>query len=70
MQFSLGPILYYWPKAEVEAFYQAAADSQADVIYLGETVCAKRRELKPRVGLGLLVSWCNRVNKWCSRPWR
>ncbi|ODP97864.1 MULTISPECIES: U32 family peptidase [Salinivibrio] len=53
MQFSLGPILYYWPKAEVEAFYQAAADSQADVIYLGETVCAKRRELKTKDWIGL-----------------
>lgn len=53
MQFSLGPILYYWPKSEVEAFYQAAADSQADVIYLGETVCAKRRELKTKDWIGL-----------------
>lgn len=46
MQFSLGPLLFYWPKADTEAFYHAAADSQADIIYLGETVCSKRRELK------------------------
>ncbi|MFM1693075.1 U32 family peptidase [Aeromonas salmonicida] len=46
MQFSLGPLLFYWPKADTQAFYQAAADSQADIIYLGETVCSKRRELK------------------------
>ncbi|MBP6384838.1 MAG: U32 family peptidase, partial [Aeromonas sp.] len=43
MQFSLGPLLFYWPKADTQAFYQAAADSQADIIYLGETVCSKRR---------------------------
>ncbi|MGY3884727.1 U32 family peptidase [Aeromonas aquatica] len=46
MQFSLGPILFYWPKADTQAFYEAATHSQADIIYLGETVCSKRRELK------------------------
>ncbi|MGL4249633.1 MAG: U32 family peptidase [Aeromonas sp.] len=46
MKFSLGPLLFYWPKADTEAFYHAAADSEADIIYLGETVCGKRRELK------------------------
>ncbi|MFM5587933.1 U32 family peptidase [Aeromonas rivipollensis] len=46
MQFSLGPLLFYWPKADTQAFYEAAAQSQADIIYLGETVCSKRRELK------------------------
>ena len=46
MKYSLGAILYYWPKAEVDAFYQAAASSSADVIYLGENVCTKRREMK------------------------
>ncbi|WHF37817.1 U32 family peptidase [Aeromonas salmonicida] len=46
MQFSLGPLLFYWPKADTQAFYDAAAQSRADIIYLGETVCSKRRELK------------------------
>ncbi|MBP0601795.1 U32 family peptidase [Aeromonas sanarellii] len=46
MKFSLGPLLFYWPKADTQAFYEAAAQSQADIIYLGETVCSKRRELK------------------------
>lgn len=45
MQYALGPILYYWPKADTEAFYQAAQNSSADIIYLGENVCSKRREL-------------------------
>ena len=39
-------MLYYWPKAEMEQFYLAAINSQAEIIYLGETVCSKRRELK------------------------
>ncbi|WP_086983170.1 U32 family peptidase [Vibrio aphrogenes] len=46
-QYSLGPILYFWPKQDVEAFYQQAKHSQADIIYLGEAVCSKRREMKP-----------------------
>ncbi|HCH00690.1 MAG TPA: U32 family peptidase [Vibrio sp.] len=47
LQYSLGPILYFWPKADVESFYQQAKNSQADIIYLGEAVCSKRREMKP-----------------------
>lgn len=46
MKFSLGPIVYFWPKAQVFEFYQQAAESAVDVVYLGETVCAKRRELR------------------------
>ena len=46
MKYSLGPVLYYWPKTETEAFYQAAKESEADIIYMGETVCTKRREMK------------------------
>lgn len=46
MQFSLGPILYYWPKSQILDFYRQAAESAFDIIYLGETVCSKRRELK------------------------
>ncbi|MWN05396.1 U32 family peptidase [Gilliamella sp. Pas-s95] len=46
MKYALGPVLYYWPKTETEAFYYAAKDSQADIIYMGETVCTKRREMK------------------------
>lgn len=47
LQYSLGPILYFWPKADIESFYQQAKNSQADIIYLGEAVCSKRREMKP-----------------------
>ncbi|WP_435927951.1 U32 family peptidase [Dryocola sp. BD613] len=46
MKYSLGPVLYYWSKETLESFYQAAAKSRADVIYLGETVCSKRRATK------------------------
>ena len=53
MKFSLGNILYFWPKAQVEAFYQQAVKSQADIIYLGESVCSKRRELRAKEWLSL-----------------
>lgn len=46
MQYAIGPILYFWPKTEVESFYREIAASSADIVYLGETVCNKRRELK------------------------
>lgn len=45
MQYALGNVLFYWPKAQMEDFYAQAASSSADVVYLGESVCAKRHEL-------------------------
>ncbi len=48
MKYALGPLLYFWPKQDVEGFYQRAKESDADIIYLGETVCSKRREMKPQ----------------------
>ena len=45
MQYALGNVLFYWPKAQMEDFYAQAANSSADIVYLGESVCAKRREL-------------------------
>jgi collagenase-like PrtC family protease len=53
MKFSLGPSLFFWPKNKVEDFYLHAKNSDADIIYLGETVCSKRRELKAKDWLGL-----------------
>ncbi|SLM61787.1 MULTISPECIES: U32 family peptidase [Dickeya] len=53
MKYSLGALLYYWPKADIEAFYHAAVTSSADIIYLGETVCSKRRSMKVNDWLAL-----------------
>lgn len=47
MRLSLGPVQYYWPRETLEAFYQRAMQWPANVIYLGETVCAKRRPFRP-----------------------
>lgn len=46
MKLALGPIQYYWPKEAVYQFYSAIEALPVDIVYLGETVCAKRHELR------------------------
>ncbi|PIJ51095.1 U32 family peptidase [Erwinia sp. OLTSP20] len=46
MKYALGPVLWYWPKDRLTTFCEIASQSEADIIYLGETVCSKRRETK------------------------
>ncbi len=53
MKLSLGPILYYWPREDILAFYEEAAAMPVDIIYLGETVCSKRRSLRTEEWLEL-----------------
>lgn len=58
LKLSLGPILYYWPRHTVEEFYQQMLDAPLDVIYLGETVCSKRQELRTGDWLQLATELC------------
>lgn len=46
MKISVGPIYFYWPKQRVIDFYKKIANSKADIVYLGEVVCSKRKELR------------------------
>ena len=46
MKLALGPLLYYWPRQQVFDFYEEIARTPVDIVYLGETVCARRHELR------------------------
>ena len=48
MKLSLGPLQYFWPREQTLAFYRDAMHWPVDTIYLGETVCSKRREIGTR----------------------
>jgi len=50
MALTVGPVLYHWSRASLLKFYAQVADSPADTVVLGESVCARRRELR-------LVDW-------------
>jgi len=47
MRLSVGPIAYFWQPERVYEFYEQLADGPAEIVYLGETVCSKRRLIKP-----------------------
>ncbi len=53
MKLSIGPIQYFWDRSHVLDFYQQAADSAAEIIYLGEVICSKRRLVKPKDWLAI-----------------
>ncbi|MEJ2590656.1 MAG: U32 family peptidase [Candidatus Thiodiazotropha sp.] len=46
LKLALGPVLYYWSRDDLFAFYEQAAQMPVDTLYLGETVCSKRRSLR------------------------
>ena len=52
-QISLGPLLYYWPRQTTLDFYEQVGRSPVDIVYLGETVCSRRHELRAADWLAL-----------------
>ncbi|VAW62386.1 Uncharacterized peptidase U32 family member YhbV [hydrothermal vent metagenome] len=43
---SLGPVQYYWNRETIFNFYKHIETTQVDIVYLGETVCSKRKLIK------------------------
>lgn len=50
MRLSLAPLPFFWDAALVANFYAEIAHTAIDIVYLGETVCYKRRGLR-------LIDW-------------
>jgi collagenase-like PrtC family protease len=46
MRVSLAPVPYFWSKERYQAFSRSVAESPVDIVYLGETVCSKRRAMR------------------------
>ncbi len=46
MKISVAAVPYYWSKEAYYNFYNKVALSSVDIVYLGETVCSKRRNMK------------------------
>lgn len=46
MKISVAAVPYFWSKEKYQSFYKAVAQSPVDIVYLGETVCSKRRTMK------------------------
>ena len=46
MNLSLGPLLYYWSRDDVLAFYDEAKTWDVSRVYLGESVCSRRHLLR------------------------
>ena len=53
MKIALGPLLYYWQRETVLSFYETIASTPVDIVYLGETVCSRRHELRLADWLGI-----------------
>jgi len=56
MKISIGPISYFWERQKVFDFYKDLEESAVDIVYLGETICSKRREVA-------FADWLNIANK-------
>ncbi|WP_440995512.1 U32 family peptidase [Arhodomonas sp. SL1] len=60
---SLAAVPYFWSREGVFEFYDAIAGSPVDIVYLGETVCPKRRRLAPEdwMAIGRRLAECGKT---------
>jgi O2-independent ubiquinone biosynthesis protein UbiV len=57
LRIALGPLTYYWPREQTLDFYRRALDWPIDIVYLGETVCSRRHELRQADWLELAAAF-------------
>jgi O2-independent ubiquinone biosynthesis protein UbiV len=50
---SLGPVSYYWDRDTTFEFYKTIEKSKIDIVYLGETICTKRKLLRRDDWIGI-----------------
>ena len=46
IELTVGPVLYWWPRQALAAFYAEVAESPARTVVLGEVVCSRRNEMQ------------------------
>ncbi|MBL8288714.1 MAG: U32 family peptidase [Rubrivivax sp.] len=46
IELTVGPVLYWWPRETLLAFYAEVAESPARTVVLGEVVCSRRNEMR------------------------
>lgn len=46
IKLSLGPVQYYWDRETMFKFYKSIEATEIDIVYLGETICSKRKLLR------------------------
>jgi collagenase-like PrtC family protease len=53
IKLALGPVLYYWEKEKLLDFYDEIMTSPVGIVYLGETICSRRRLMRAKDWLEL-----------------
>jgi collagenase-like PrtC family protease len=56
VKLTLGPVLYAWSRRALIDFYERVAAAPVDIVYLGEVVCSRRRELRREDWLDLAAA--------------
>lgn len=55
MKISIAAVPYFWSMHAYQAFYQEIAQTNVDIVYLGETICSKRRTMKLQDWIDLAI---------------
>ena len=65
MKIALGPLLYFWPRNRIAGFYEDVARNPAvDIVYIGEVVCERRKEMRTADWLALARMLADSGIKW------